>query len=910
MNQSGPVTGEIFTAFLKCRYKAHLKLRGEAGDKSDYELAQADLAIAYKAAATQMLLRKNAGQLVVQGPPSLEDALSSGAALIINATATGGAASCRIDALERDSSGTAAPYSPVLFVRREKITADDRLLLGFAASVLARVQGAEPAFGRIIHGKDFKASRVELDTLSDAVRDTVSQIQDIAGAVKPPPLMLNKHCGECEFRPRCRAESIEKDDLSLLGNLSAKELAALNARGIFTLTQYSYTFRPGRMKRAETKRHDSSLQALALREKTVYVAKRPELPAGKSVLYLDVEGLPDEGFHYLIGLTIAEGESRRHLSFWADSESEEAAIWSSFLEAAGAIEDFVLFHYGSYESKFLERMEGRHGGNAVVIGRIKKRSVNVLSLIYSRVYFPVHSNDLKSVAGCLGFRWSDAEASGLQSIVWRHHWEATRDDRLKKRLLTYNEEDCAALERLVQILRSLGGEVENQGNGTGLRVAGIEEVAAQSRHKFGTKKYALPEFARLTKCAYFDYQRDKVLCRTNPRIRSVSRKRKGTKRKALKVNREVQCGNPTVCSNCESTGLNYKSSYRKLVIDLKPTPGGLKRWVTAYSGRWYQCRKCGGSQAPVEYLAHASLKYGKGVHNWVAHSSISLRQTNEAVIQALDDLFGIPMSTTTVTNLRRRTAEHYRPTYEALLSALRGGPLVHADETKVKMKGPTGDGYVWAFASPDTAVYVYAATREGDTARRTLEGFKGVLVSDFYSAYDSLDCPQQKCLIHLIRDLNDDLLKNPFDEELKQQAARFTALLQAIIVTIDRYGLKKYHLHKHSKGVDCFFMVESGAVYRSEVAQYYRQRLLKYRAKLFTFLDYDGVPWNNNNAENAIKQFASRRKAIGAAFTESGIRDYLLLLSIYQTLRYRNASFWKFLLSGQTDIEAFTAKRR
>ncbi len=37
---------------------------------------------------------------------------------------------------------------------------------------------------------------------------------------------------------------------------------------------------------------------------------------------------------------------------------------------------------------------------------------------------------------------------------------------------------------------------------------------------------------------------------------------------------------------------------------------------------------------------------------------------------------------------------------------------------------------------------------------------------------------------------------------------------------------------------------------------------------------------------------------------------YLLLLSIYQTLRHRNASFWQSLLSGETDIEAFTARLR
>ena len=110
--------------------------------------------------------------------------------------------------------------------------------------------------------------------------------------------------------------------------------------------------------------------------------------------------------------------------------------------------------------------------------------------------------------------------------------------------------------------------------------------------------------------------------------------------------------------------------------------------------------------------------------------------------------------------------------------------------------------------------------------------------------------------------------------------------------------------------MDRYYNAESRAAYGSELARHYQQRVLKYRTKLFTFLDYDGVPWNNNNAENAIKQFASRRASIRMPFTEAGIRDYLLLLSIYQTLRYRRASFWKFLLSGETDIEAFTGRRR
>lgn len=83
----------------------------------------------------------------------------------------------------------------------------------------------------------------------------------------------------------------------------------------------------------------------------------------------------------------------------------------------------------------------------------------------------------------------------------------------------------------------------------------------------------------------------------------------------------------------------------------------------------------------------------------------------------------------------------------------------------------------------EEVAYFYTDTREGDYTQSLLKDFKGVLVSDFYAAYDSINCPQQKCLIHLIRDINDALYKNPYDEGLKQLAEGFTRLLRPMIET-------------------------------------------------------------------------------------------------------------------------------
>src|SRR5687768_1153902 len=73
----------------------------------------------------------------------------------------------------------------------------------------------------------------------------------------------------------------------------------------------------------------------------------------------------------------------------------------------------------------------------------------------------------------------------------------------------------------------------------------------------------------------------------------------------------------------------------------------------------------------------------------------------------------------------------------------------------------------------------------------------------------------------------------------------------------------------------------------------------RYRDKLFVFLEHDGIPWNNNNAENAIKPFASRRKILQSSFIERGLQDYLVFLSIAQTCRNKHLSFLRFLLSGK-----------
>ena len=181
-------------------------------------------------------------------------------------------------------------------------------------------------------------------------------------------------------------------------------------------------------------------------------------------------------------------------------------------------------------------------------------------------------------------------------------------------------------------------------------------------------------------------------------------------------------------------------------------------------------------------------------------------------------------------------------------------------------------------------------------------------MSDFYSLYESLDCPQQKCLVHLMRDLNDDIHREPFNVEIKEIVHEFGEFLERIIDTIDRFGLKTHFLRKHKMAVTRFYDALLLRKYDTELAQKVQRRFIKNQGKLFTFLDYNNVPWNNNNAEHAIKSFADLRDVIGGRTTESGIQYYLILLSIYQTCAYREIDFLGFR-RGEKKMDGYDGKR-
>ena len=447
------ITSDVLKGYLNCKYLAHMRLGGDEGTKTDYEnLLLRDRFEQRLAAAAKIQALYNK-HIVSTDIALSRDKLREGASFILNAQLYDDPLHIHFDGLKKvDGSSElgAFHYVPILLSGTRKVRKNDRLLLEILGLIASRIQGREPRRGVVYHGPTCLATSVGFSAGLTQGKAALHELKQMQQGTAVPKLLLNDHCRICEFRSRCHAQAVEEDNLTLLRGIGEKDLKRYARRGLFTLTQISHTFRPRRRgKRSPPLRvRDHALHALAIRDKTVYVFGTPDVPSSVSEIYLDIEGKPDGQFVYLIGIVICAQDRQERYSFWADTREEERIIFDQLIAELSKHPDAKIFCYGAYERTFLKRMR-ETARRKKVVDLILNSLVNVLSLVYAHFYFPTYSNGLKDIGALLG------------CSVWRAHWEKSRDESWKTKLIEYNLEDCDALHKLVKFLRTTCKELSN-----------------------------------------------------------------------------------------------------------------------------------------------------------------------------------------------------------------------------------------------------------------------------------------------------------------------------------------------------------------------------------------------------------------------------------------------------------------
>src|SRR6266508_2622715 len=802
------ISKDVLEAYVRCSYKAYLLLDGRREEPPPYAaLREVRRATLRDQVATK--LRAELGDDLHEGVAVTPSALAKGVAVLLAPNLTRERFDLILDGLKRvsvESSLGSFHYVPMLITAASRVRNEDRLLIEMLALLLAPYQQIMPGTGIIWLGGDrgTKKKRVSANVLK--AKSALAGLQHLAISDTPPRLVLNDHCPTCQFRELCLEQAMRDDNLSLLRGLTPKDIARYARKGILTVTQLAYTFRPRhpRKGQAQPKRRQFALQALAIRDQRIYVYDQPACPSSQVQIYLDVESDPDAGFIYLIGCIVVAGENVTQHAFWADTKAEEHSIFESFLAVIMQYADCRIFCYGAFEREFIQRMR-RTASRPELVDAILARLVNVLALLYTHMYFPTYVNGLKAVGRCIGATWTASDASGQQSIVWRARWIETGDPVWKEMLMTYNAEDCSALRRVTDLLRAtatLGSSEALPSSDRGRPPITLVQEAEQlaSYHTWRPVDFVHEDYAFINKHAYFNYQQEHVYVRTNPLLRrqrarklpSPNRRLPATKSVTIIAESCPRCGSDQVESGVKQTGRRYKPRLKR-AFDLVIGPSGVRRVIIEVRTTVHRCLACEEEFVPQEH--HRLDKHFHGLKSWVIYHYVECRVSMIIIPKMIEELFGIRVFPAEIFMFKTLMAQIYTETVQQILNRILAGPLLHVDETEVKLQ--KGKGYVWVFTNLEEVVYMYKPTREGD------------------------------------------FLKG----EVKD-----------------------------------FFRTLEGQPFRSEAAEALRARLLKCRDKLFTFLEHDGVPWNNNNAEHAIKAFAGLRDVVEGSWTPKAVGDYLVLL--------------------------------
>ncbi len=195
------INNQIFTDFLNCKYKAYLKLQGKTGQRSEYGSLEASLSAEYQERAQKHVA--DSGILVTKRTMEVES----------NVTFSEGNLMADMDALVKERysvESSQTRYVPVILNYRNKITKKDKLLIAFIGAVIVRQEGAKSEYGRLIHGDEYRNTKVHLTkSLVSECGRMLAEITGIRDGNTIPQFRLNKHCSVCEYQEICHSMAIE-----------------------------------------------------------------------------------------------------------------------------------------------------------------------------------------------------------------------------------------------------------------------------------------------------------------------------------------------------------------------------------------------------------------------------------------------------------------------------------------------------------------------------------------------------------------------------------------------------------------------------------------------------------------------------------------------------------------------------
>ncbi|NEQ87699.1 MAG: IS66 family transposase, partial [Moorea sp. SIO2I5] len=363
---------------------------------------------------------------------------------------------------------------------------------------------------------------------------------------------------------------------------------------------------------------------------------------------------------------------------------------------------------------------------------------------------------------------------------------------------------------------------------------------------------------------------------------------------------EVHSHVPDICQHCgeQLSGLD-EQPLRHQIVDIPP----LSAYVIEHQLHQLECSCCGRKNRAPLPAEVPSTGYGDRLAAVVAWLSVEHRQSHRMVKSLLATLFSVELSRGSINRIRHQVSEAVASPVEQAQQYVQGQAFVHSDETSFSQGNGDGlnprhtKGWLWVLVTPLVIVFSVVLSRSQATAKALLgEDFKGILISDRYSAYNWLEVMhRQVCWAHLKRDLTAMAERSGVSKQIGEALLRRERRLfrwwhrvrdgtmsrEQFVMAVEplRIGLKTE--------LEAAAAIPIANREKSPLAKTVRtaRELLKLEAALWTFVYVPGVEPTNNAAERALRTAVIWRRTSFGSQSQAGSEFVSRILTVVTSLK-------------------------
>ncbi|AGA31148.1 IS66 family transposase [Singulisphaera acidiphila] len=341
----------------------------------------------------------------------------------------------------------------------------------------------------------------------------------------------------------------------------------------------------------------------------------------------------------------------------------------------------------------------------------------------------------------------------------------------------------------------------------------------------------------------------------------------------------------SACPECHGPVRPCRGSRTRLIEDI---PADITPVVTQHTIHRSWCPHCRATVEPTVPDALPGSTIGLRVVVLSAWLHYLLGTTLAQIIDVFNFHLQFKLSSGGLIQMWRRLREILLAWDLEIQAQALDSAVLHADETGWRVNGTTY--WLWCFASKDVTYYMIDRRRGSPALKRFFKKeFAGVLVTDFWGAYNAVVCTQkQKCLPHLLRDLK----RTQHYHKPGDDWPAFSKQLKRLIRDSIRLSKRRKELPAKSfasrrQRLDVRLRELLAQPWEQRHARRLVKRLRRHASELFTFLDHAEVPFDNNHGERQIRPAVIARKNSYANGSEDGAETQAILMSVFRTLKQR-----------------------